>query len=236
MNPSKSSDPQAQIRRFPAPADSTFRLLVDQVTDYAIFLLTPEGNVATWNPGAQRIKGYRPEEIVGRHFRTFYSSQAQEAKLPEQELTIAAATGRFEDEGWRVRKDGSTFWANVIITAIRDASGQLVGYGKVTRDLTERKKAEEQLRELSHHLLRMQDEERGRLGRELHDTVGQHLVATKMSLDGLLSEPVFDESPVRPPLALSRNVAASTPHTKFPVTYAFPRTSSLPCSGSFRRA
>jgi PAS domain S-box-containing protein len=180
-----------------AATNITFRLLVDQITDYAIFLLTPEGDVATWNPGAQRIKGYEPEEIIGRHFRTFYSSQAQDAKIPEQELIVAAAEGRFEDEGWRIRKDGSRFWANVIITAIRNASGELVGYGKVTRDLTERKKAEEQLRELSHYLLKMQDEERGRLGRELHDTVGQYLVAIKMSLDGLISETAFDEAQVR---------------------------------------
>ena len=183
-----------------------FRLLVDQITDYAIFLLTPTGEVATWNPGAQRFKGYKPEEIIGRHFRTFYPSDAQEAKIPEQELVVAAATGRFEDEGWRVRKDGSTFWANVIITAIRDSSGELIGYGKVTRDLTERKKSEEQLRELSHRLLRMQDEERGRLGRELHDTVGQYLAASKISIDGLLSESSFNESEARARLAESRSL------------------------------
>jgi PAS domain S-box-containing protein len=193
-----------------AATNITFRLLVDQITDYAIFLLTPEGDVATWNPGAQRIKGYEPEEIIGRHFRAFYSSQAQDAKIPEQELIVAAAEGRFEDEGWRLRKDGSRFWANVIITAIRNASGELVGYGKVTRDLTERKKAEEQLRELSHYLLKMQDEERGRLGRELHDTVGQYLVAIKMSLDGLISETVFDEAQVRQRLGESLSLVERT--------------------------
>jgi PAS domain S-box-containing protein len=178
-------------------SDSTFRLLVDQVTDYAIFLLTPTGEVRTWNPGAERIKRYKPHEIIGKHFRTFYSPEAQRAKIPEEELKIAAATGRFEDEGWRIRGDGTKFWASVIITAIRDENGILLGYGKVTRDLTERKLAEEQLRELSHSLLKAQDEERGRLGRELHDTFGQYLTALKMSLDGILSDSQFDESDVR---------------------------------------
>lgn len=166
-------------------SDSTIHLLLDQITDYAIFLLTPSGEVATWNPGAERIKGFKPEEIIGKHFRILYLPEDQEAGIPEHNLTVASATGRFEDEGWRMRKDGSRFWANVIITAIRDAKGQPLGYGKVTRDLTERMLAEQQLRDLSGRLLRMQDEERGRLGRELHDTVGQYLAAVKMSLDGL---------------------------------------------------
>ena len=165
--------------------DNTIRLLVDQITDYAIFLLTPNGEVATWNPGAERIKGYKPQEIIGRHFRTFYPDQDQVAGKPEYELRAASASGRFEDEGWRVRNDGSRFWASVIITAIRDSQGQLLGYGKITKDLTERKRAEEQLRELSGRLLKTQDEERRRLGRELHDSVGQYLAAVKMSLDGL---------------------------------------------------
>ena len=172
-----------------SPGDTIFRLLVDQVTDYAIFLLTPTGEVATWNPGAQRIKGYRPEEIIGRHFRNFYSREAQEARIPEEELKIAAANGRFEDEGWRIRSDGTRFWANVIITAIRGPRGELLGYGKVTRDLTERKRAEQRFRELSHALLKLQDQERGRLGRELHDSVGQYLVAAKMSVDALSTDP-----------------------------------------------
>lgn len=154
--------------------DSAFRLLVDQITDYAIFLLTPTGEVVTWNPGAQRIKGYKPKEIIGKHFRNFYPAEAQLAKFPEEELKIAAATGRFEDEGWRIRSDGSRFWASVIITAIRDHNGDLVGFGKVTRDLTERKRAEEQLRELSHSLLQMQDQERGR-----GDSIDPRLIAVE---------------------------------------------------------
>jgi PAS domain S-box-containing protein len=178
-------------------SEVTFRLLVDQITDYAIFLLTPTGEVQTWNPGAERIKRYKPRDIIGRHFRVFYSPEAQRAKIPEEELRIASAAGRFEDEGWRIRKDGTKFWASVIITAIRDHHGELLGFGKVTRDLTERKRAEEQLRELSHSLLKTQDEERGRLGRALHDTFGQYLTALKISLDGILTDRHFDENDVR---------------------------------------
>lgn len=173
-------------------SDGVFRLLVNQITDYAIFLLTPQGEVATWNPGAERIKFYRPEDIVGKHFRIFYSPAEQAARKPEYELEVAASTGRFEDEGWRIRKDGSKFWANVVITALRDSHGELLGYGKVTRDLTERRWAMEQLRSLSHSLMAMQDEERGRIGRELHDSVGQYLAAVKMSLEGLTSDESAD--------------------------------------------
>src|SRR5579871_5540244 len=178
-------------------SDSSFRLLVNQITDYAIFLLTPTGEVATWNPGAERIKGFAPSDIIGKHFRTFYSREEQLAQKPEYELRVAAATGRFEDEGWRIRKDGSRFWANVIITAIHDANGELLGFGKVTRDLTERKTAEEQARRLSQTVMRLQDEERGRLGRELHDTVGQYLAAVNMSLQGLLGEERLDTDQIR---------------------------------------
>jgi PAS domain S-box-containing protein len=172
-------------KRSALSSDSTLRLLVAQITDYAIFLLTPNGEVATWNPGAEHIKGYKPQEIIGKHFRIFYPPEEQASGKPERELRVATATGRFEDEGWRVRMNGSRFWASVIITAIRDAQGQLLGYGKITKDLTERKRAEEKLRDLSGRLLKLQDEERGRLGRELHDTLGQYLAAVKMSLDRL---------------------------------------------------
>jgi PAS domain S-box-containing protein len=177
--------------------DNALRLLIDQITDYAIFLLAPTGEIATWNPGAERFKGYKADEIIGKHFRNFYPEQDQESGKPEYELKVAAATGRFEDEGWRIRKDGSRFWANVIITAIRDAQGRLIGYGKVTKDLTERKRAEEQLRELTGHLLKAQEAERSRLGRELHDTVGQYLVAAKMVLDRLEMRDHFDEAQTR---------------------------------------
>jgi PAS domain S-box-containing protein len=130
----------------PAWRDEPFRRLVEGVRDYAIFLLDTEGNVASWNEGAERLKGYQPAEIIGRHFSTFYPQAAIDKRWPQHELETAARVGRFEDEGWRVRKDGSLFWANVLITAIRDPNGHLIGYSKITRDLTERRENEERLR------------------------------------------------------------------------------------------
>jgi PAS domain S-box-containing protein len=120
-----------------------FRLLVGAVRDYAIFMLDPTGRVATWNAGAERIKGYAQHEIVGRHFSTFYPEADVKAGKCEYELEVATRDGKFEEEGWRVRKDGTQFWANVLITPVRDDSGALVGFAKITRDLTERKRAEE---------------------------------------------------------------------------------------------
>jgi PAS domain S-box-containing protein len=122
--------------------DLPFRLLVEGVKDYAIFMLDPEGRVSSWNQGAELIKGYRAEEILGKHFSIFYQTEAVESGWPEYELKMARVEGRFEDEGWRIRKDGSTFWANVIITALYDGQKQLVGFAKVTRDLTDRKRIE----------------------------------------------------------------------------------------------
>jgi PAS domain S-box-containing protein len=125
------------------------RLLVQGTTDYAIFMLDPQGRVASWNAGAARLKGYKADEIIGRHFSTFYPQEAVDRDWPAYELRVAQADGRFEDEGWRIRKDGSQFWANVIITALRDDSGHLIGFSKITRDLTERKQAEENARRLA---------------------------------------------------------------------------------------
>lgn len=130
----------------PAGTDR-FRLLVDAVQDYGIFMLDPNGVVVSWNSGAQRIKQYRPDEVIGRHFSLFYLPEAIEAKWPDEELRRAARDGRFEEEGWRLRKDGTRFWASVVITALRDDNGTLTGYGKVTRDLSERRLHEEALRE-----------------------------------------------------------------------------------------
>jgi PAS domain S-box-containing protein len=118
---------------------------IEQTQDYALFLLDVNGNIVSWNRGAARIKGYAEHEIIGRHFSTFYTREALETGWPDYELKVAAAEGRFEDEGWRIRKDGSRFWANVVITALRDTNGKLVGFSKITRDLTERKKHEELL-------------------------------------------------------------------------------------------
>jgi PAS domain S-box-containing protein len=127
-------------------SEERFKLLVESVREYAIFMLDPTGHVLTWNAGAERFKGYRAEDIIGQHFSRFYPPEALARGLPEHELQVASKTGAFEDEGWRVRKDGSLFWANVVITAMRDAQGELVGFAKVTRDLTQRRAQEEDLR------------------------------------------------------------------------------------------
>jgi PAS domain S-box-containing protein len=120
-----------------------YQLMVESVRDYAIFMLDPDGYIASWNRGAQKIKGYTAGEIIGRHFSVFYGPEDTAARKPEWELEMAARDGRFEDEGYRVRKDGTTFWANVILTAVRDDDGTLVGFAKVTRDLTERRANEQ---------------------------------------------------------------------------------------------
>jgi len=130
-------------------SEERFRLLVQSVKDYAIFLLDPEGNVSSWNEGAQRIKGWTADEIVGEHFSKFYPKVDRDNGKPEMLLRMAAAEGRFEDEGWRVRKDGSLFWADVVITALRDHKGELIGFVKVTRDFTERKLADHEIRLLN---------------------------------------------------------------------------------------
>jgi PAS domain S-box-containing protein len=137
--------PQEELRR----SEERFELLVQSVKDYAILMLDPEGCVVSWNEGAERIKGYPANEILGKSFTTFYPKEAVDSGFPQLELDVASREGRFEDEGWRVRKDGSLFWANVIITALRSPDGQLVGFVKVTRDLTARREAEAQARRLA---------------------------------------------------------------------------------------
>jgi PAS domain S-box-containing protein len=192
-------------------SDLPFRLLVDSVGDYAIFLLDPEGHVLTWNAGAQSIKGYAKEEILGKHFSAFYLPEAKQSGWPNRELALAVKEGRFQDEGWRVKKDGSTFWASVTITALRQENGSLYGFAKVTQDLTARRQAEQRIHELNKELrtrvaeldqsqkvielhtlelqklssqvLQTQDDERRRIARELHDDLAQQISALKMDLD-----------------------------------------------------
>jgi PAS domain S-box-containing protein len=135
-----------------------YKLLVESVEDYAIFLLDVDGYIQTWNKGAQKNKGYKPEEIIGKHFSIFYLPEDIRTEKPKRELVLAQRLGRVEDEDWRVRKDGSTFWANVVITALRDENGKLVGFAKVTRDLTERKANEDKLR-ANNMLLKKQQQE-----------------------------------------------------------------------------
>ena len=137
---SERASADAELKR----SEERLRLLIASVKDYAIFVLDPTGHVATWNPGAERLKGYSADEIIGQHFSRFYPEEDVRAGKCEMELEGATRIGRFEDEGWRVRKDGSRFWANVVISAIRDHDGTLVGFAKVTRDLSERKRHEEE--------------------------------------------------------------------------------------------
>jgi PAS domain S-box-containing protein len=228
-----------------------FRLLVESIKDYAMFVLDPEGIVTTWNAGAQAIKGYTRDEILGQHFSKFYLPEAVQSGWPSRELALAEQEGRFADEGWRVKKDGSAFWASVIITPLRQADGRISGFAKVTQDMTERKQWEERIQELnkelrahaaqldesqrvvelrtlelqrlSARLLQIQDEERRRLARELHDELGQQLSGLKMILDTdnrnkeasrlaetalstvrnlsyLLHPPLLDEAGLRPAL------------------------------------
>jgi PAS domain S-box-containing protein len=124
-------------------SEERLRVLIGSVKDYGIFMLDPDGRVASWNEGARRIKGYESDEIIGRHFSVFYPDPARSAGFPDYELEVAREVGRFEDEGWRLRKDGSRFWANVVITALRGDDGTLIGFAKVTRDLTERRLAQQ---------------------------------------------------------------------------------------------
>jgi len=169
------------------PTDESFRLLVEAVDDYAIYMLDTSGKVVNWNTGAQKMKGYSAEEIIGQHFCVFHTPEDLAAGQSDSLLAAAAAHGRVASEGWRVRKDGSTFWANVVVTAIRTASGELRGFAKVTQDLTERKRLAEfeQLRRLAAHIQAAREEEQIRIARELHDDLGQQLTALKMALADL---------------------------------------------------
>ena len=157
-------------------------LLIARVRDYAIFMLNPEGRVMTWNDGARVIKGYTAKEIIGQPMTRFYTAEDQKSGRPQDLLQKAMRNGRVEEEGWRVRKDGPRFWADVVITAVKDDTGKLLGFAKITRDLTERRKAEAAIGELSGRLFMMQDEERQRLASQLHDRTSVSLTAVLGSL------------------------------------------------------
>ncbi len=171
-------------------SEERFRLLVQNVQDYGIFMLDPDGHISSWNAGAERIKGWPAAEIIGQHFSVFYPPEDVTAGKPAWELEVAAREGRLEDEGWRVRKDGTRFWANVVITALFDDKHRLQGFGKVTRDMTERRNAEQALRErrrLVGHLVDAQEVERRRIAWDVHDESIQSMVAVGMRLQLLAS-------------------------------------------------
>jgi PAS domain S-box-containing protein len=174
-----------------------FRLLVDAVEDYAIFLLSTEGRVLTWNRGAKRIKGYSADEIIGQHFSVFYTPDERAADRPMTLLGQAAERGRFEDEGWRVRKDGTWFWADVIVTALYDSNGVPYAYAKVTRDLTERRAAEEQHRQLLAEQRARAAAEEALLARERFLSIASHELKTpvaslRLSAEALLHAKAAD--------------------------------------------
>jgi PAS domain S-box-containing protein len=200
-------------------SEERFRLLVASVADYAIYRLSPTGHVQTWNLGAQRMKGWSADEIIGQNFEVFFREEDRVARKPQHELQVAGSTGRFEDEGYRVRKDGSSFWANVVLTAIRDGRGGLLGFAKVTRDLTARRLAEETERELSRaHAARSlaeaiarKSDEANRIKDEFLATVSHELRTPLNAIVGwasILRQRELDASLARPLEIIERNAQA----------------------------
>lgn len=175
-------------------SETQFRILVQGVADYAVYMLDPSGHVSSWNPGAERIKGYRPADIIGSHFSSFYTEEDRAAGIPARNLSIAASTGRVEDEGWRVRKDGSRFWAHVVIDRILDDDGTLIGFAKVTRDVTEQRAAAQQLEEAREALFQAQKMEAiGQLTGGMAHDFNNLLMAVQGALD-LLGQRLPDDA------------------------------------------
>ena len=184
---SPSDVPNTTSGSQPNFAESQYELLVRSVVDYAIFMLDPQGRVVSWNPGAERIKGYGAEDIIGQHFSRFYTEEDRAAGRPERALRTAAEQGRFEDEAWRVRKDGTRFWAMVVIDAIRDEAGELIGFAKVTRDITERREAQQRLAEAREQLFQAQKVEAmgqltGGLAHDFNNLLGTVMTAASLIL------------------------------------------------------
>ncbi|WP_304502700.1 hybrid sensor histidine kinase/response regulator [Caballeronia sp. EK] len=201
-------------------SEEQFRLLVQGVTDYAIFMLSPAGEVTNWNAGAERIKGYKHDEILGKHFSCFYTEEDRGRGAPARTLSTAAAEGRFEQEGWRVRKDGSRFWAHVVVDAIRDDVGELVGFAKVTRDVTERKQAAEALERANAALFQSQKmESLGQLtGGVAHDF--NNLLAVMSNGLDVLSLRVHDHADFRMLETMQRAVARGATLTQQLLSFA----------------
>lgn len=179
-----------------------YKILVESIEDYAIFLLDTHGTIITWNKGAQKTKGYKPSEIIGQHFSKFYQEEDVIADKPGHELMLAIKRGRVEDEDWRVRKDGTKFWANVVITTLYDADGKHIGFAKVTRDLTERKKQEDAVRRINVQLRQQQQElEQLNNSKDEFISLASHQLRTPATaikqLLGLLVEGLYGDVPAQ---------------------------------------
>jgi len=186
------AEAQQAPQKLTEATEADLLFLIANVRDYAIVLLDHEGRVCSWNKAAEQIKGYKAQEVLGKHFSIFYPPEDVEAGKPAHELEVAAEQGRFEDEGWRVRKDGSRFWANVVVTSLRDQSGLLRGFGKITRDLTERRKAEEEARLTRDELNQRVKERTGELAK-VNASLKAELAARKRAEEAIreLSTPVL---------------------------------------------
>ncbi|MBI4412632.1 MAG: PAS domain S-box protein [Deltaproteobacteria bacterium] len=200
-----------RTRRALWESEQRFQLLIESITDYAIIMLNPKGNIVSWNTGAKRILGYEKGEILEKHVSRFIPENEDTVGKARREMEEALKTGRFEDESWRVRKGGGLFWANVIVSPIHDEKDGLIGFAKIIRDLTERKKVQmeleksrEELRRLTNHLETAREEERTRIAREIHDELGQDLTGLKMDLSWLTKK--IPEIPGKGPDAVLQKI------------------------------